>query len=245
MKIVIFGGTSEGRELSRALAELGAEVTVSVATDYGSEQQGSIAGVHTLAGRLNAEEMVQMLSGAALCVDATHPYAVAVTAAAKAACAASGVPYRRLLRAQSRIEAGELAVADMTEAAAYLKNTCGNILLTTGAKELPAFKDLPPERLYPRILPSHQGISACEALGIPHRNIIAMQGPFSYELNLALLRQFDIKYLLTKDGGGPGGFAEKRRAACEAGARLILIRRPEDKGASFAQVWAECQALLK
>ena len=32
MRIVIFSGTTEGRELSRKLAALGAEVTVCVAT---------------------------------------------------------------------------------------------------------------------------------------------------------------------------------------------------------------------
>ena len=48
-----------------------------------------------------------------------------------------------------------------------------------GAKELGAFAALEAQRLYARVLPSHEGIAACEAAGIPHRNIIAMQGPFS------------------------------------------------------------------
>ena len=244
MRFVVFGGTTEGRELSQTLARLGAEVTVCVATAYGSEQQGQEPGVDTRTGRLSAEEMVRVLRGAELCVDATHPYATGVTAAAREACAGAGVPYRRLLRAGSRSEAGETVVEDAAAAAAYLAEQEGNILLTTGVKDLPAYAGLEPQRLHPRILPSHSGLDACEALRIPHRNIIAMQGPFSRELNLALSRQFDIRFLVTKDGGGPGGFEEKRQAARQAGVTMVIIRRPEEQGSSYEDVLAECRRLL-
>ena len=133
---------------------------------------------------------------------------------------------------------------DAATAAAYLSETEGNILLTIGAKALPVFTGLVPERLFPRILPTHEGLAACEALDIPHRNIIAMQGPFSEELNLALLRQFSIRYLVTKDGGGPGGFPENCRAAAQAGVTLVLLRRPEEEGQPYEAILAECQAML-
>lgn len=41
MKVILFGGATEGRTLSRELAALGVEVTVCVATDYGREEQGN------------------------------------------------------------------------------------------------------------------------------------------------------------------------------------------------------------
>lgn len=59
--------------------------------------------------------------------------------------------------------------------------------------------------------PRREGIAACEAANVPHRNIIAMQGPFSLALNKALITQFQIRYLVTMDGGAAGGFAEKVR----------------------------------
>ena len=130
------------------------------------------------------------------------------------------------------------------EAAACLKTREGNILLTTGAKELPAYAELPPERLFPRVLPSLDSIAACEALGIPHRNIIAMQGPFSREMNAATIRQYEIRILVSKDGGGPGGFAEKAAAARETGAELIVIRRPEETGLGFDEVLKQCITML-
>ena len=77
--------------------------------------------------------------------------------------------------AASTLPAGSAVFAAADDAAAYLQGKPGNILLATGAKELPAFAALEPERLYPRVLPTVAGITACEAAGIPHRNIVAMQ----------------------------------------------------------------------
>lgn len=244
MKIVIYGGTTEGRVLSRALARMGAEVAVCVATPYGAEEQGETPGVTVLTGRRSEAEKQAILQGAALCVDATHPYATGVTKSVQAACAAAEIPYRRLLRAESEAP-GAVTADSAAEAAAYLAGTEGNVLLTTGAKELPAFAGLEKSRLYPRVLPSRESLAACEAAGIPHRNIIAMQGPFSAELNAALMRQFAIRFVVTKDGGAAGGFPEKAQAARETGATLIVLRRPAETGASMEEIIRECEGLLK
>lgn len=242
MNILLFGGTTEGRELSRQLAAEGAEVTVCVATDYGREEQGDFPGVTVLTGRKDVPEMAQLLQNQDLCIDATHPYAVAATENIRAACETAGTPYRRLLRDGSAYQG--VTVDSAQEAAAYLKTHPGRVLLATGAKELSAFAVLGPERLYPRVLPSHEGIAACEAAGVPHRNIIAMQGPFTQALNEAVLRQFGILYLVTKDGGKAGGFAEKAAAAERVGAELIVIRRKPEAGSSYAAILEECRRLL-
>lgn len=242
MKVVLFGGTTEGRTLSRELAALGAEVTVCVATDYGREEQGDFPTV--LTGRLDAGGMVDILRGADVCVDATHPYAVQATANIQAAAKQTGIPYRRLLRPSSPLPKGSVAMENAEEAVRYLRNTKGNVLLATGVKELPTFSGLDSTRLYPRVLPTEEGLVVCEAAGIPKRNIIAMQGPFSKELNLALLRQFEIRFLVTKDGGAAGGFGEKAAAAAEAGVKLLVIRRPVEKGEDYDDIFRYCRELL-
>ena len=244
MKLVIFSGTTEGREFSRAAAALGAAVTVCVATDLGAEEQGSAPGVTVHAGRLDADEMVALLRDAALCVDATHPYATEATHNIRAAAGMTGVEYHRLLRRASELPAGSVVLPGAGEAAAYLADKAGRILLTTGAKELPAFAALDPARLYPRVLPTLAGIMACEAAGVPHRNIIAMQGPFTLGLNVALMRQFEIDYLVTKDGGAQGGFAEKAEAAALCGAQLIVLRRPDEQGETAETILQRCRELL-
>ena len=244
MNVVIFSGTTEGRALSCQMAALGAAVTVCVATDIGAEEQGNTEGITVCAGRLTADEMAALLRGAALCVDATHPYATEATRNIRAAAQAVGVEYHRLLRPASALPAGSVTLQTAAQAAAYLADKPGNVLLTTGAKELPAFAVLDPARLYPRVLPTLAGITACEAAGIPHRNILAMQGPFTQELNAALLRQFRISYMVTKDGGVAGGFAEKAEAAAQCGVQLIVLRRPEEQGESAETILQRCREIL-
>ena len=221
MNVVVFSGTTEGRSFSRALTALGAAVTVCVATELGAEEQGCTDGITVRAGRLDAEGMTALLRGAVLCVD-----------------------YHRLLRPASPLPAGSVVLADAARAAAYLADRPGRVLLATGAKELPAFAALYPARLYPRVLPTLAGIAACEAAGIPHRNILAMQGPFTKELNAALLHQFHIDYMVTKDGGAAGGFAEKAEAAARCGVQLIVLRRPDDAGETADTILQRCRELL-
>ena len=245
MKAVVFSGTTEGRRFSQKLAAMGAEVTVCVATPLGAEEQGRMAGITVHAGRLLPDAMAALLAGADLCVDATHPYAVDVTQNIRAAAAQAGVEYRRLLRAQSPLPEGCAVFETAAQAAAYLAGTAGNVLLATGAKELAAFAALDPARLYPRVLPTPEGIAACEAANIPHKNIIAMQGPFSLALNAALMEQFQIRYLVTKDGGAAGGFAEKVQAAARTSAQLVVLRRPPETGETEEALFTHCQEMLQ
>ena len=235
MRIVVFSGTTEGRDFSRAAAALGIAVTVSVATDLGAEEQGQAPGITVHSGRLLPGAMAELLQG---------PYAVEATKNIRAAANAAGVEYHRLLRAASTLPAGSVVLGSAAQAAQYLAATQGNVLLTTGAKELAAFAGLDTARLYPRVLPTVAGITACEGAGIPHRNIIAMQGPFTLELNLALMQQFHIRYLVTKDGGSAGGFAEKAQAAAQSEATLVVLRRPEECGETAEEILQRGRELL-
>ena len=173
-------------------------------------------------------------------VDATHPYAVEVTENIRAAAEAAGLPRLRLVR-QSGGGDGCLRAPDMAGVAALLRELPGNVLLTTGSKELHHFA-VPglAERCYPRVLPMVDSLERCLTLGFPPRNIICMQGPFSRELNVALLRQYRIKTLVTKDTGGYGGFREKAEAAREAGCALLVVERPgAEDGLTLEQIQAE------
>lgn len=244
MRLLIFGGTTEGRVLAQRLAEAGAQATVSVATPMGAEELADIPGLTVLTGRRDAAAMQALLQDFDLCIDATHPYASEASANIRAACTAAGIPLRRAARPASAVIDAAFAADTTDDAAAFLAGTEGNILLTTGAKELPTFAALDKTRLFARVLPTHEGISACEALGIPHRNIIAMQGPFGTVLNCAIIEQYHIAWLVTKDGGQAGGFAEKLEAARRTGAKVVLIRRPADAGEDPEQLLQELLAML-
>lgn len=228
--------------LAEWLGRAGIPVAVCVATAYGQTLMEESPRVTVHAGRLTTEEMEALFEqeGAPLIIDATHPYAVAVSENIRRACEETGREYLRLLRAESAQDMADcVLVHSVEEAVDYLKGTEGNVLVTTGSKELHKFTAIPgyEQRIFARVLSTKEVAAQCAELGFAGRNLICMQGPFSLELNVALLKEFDAKYLVTKDSGSTGGFAEKQEAARQAGATLVLIGRPtETGGKSYGQV---------
>ena len=237
--IFIFSGTTEGRELTTQLAERGYDCTVSVATEYGCEAMGMQDGVSVRAGRLNREQMcVYFRQKSYLCViDATHPFAGVVSDEIKRACEQEGLPYLRFCRPteweSEEKTKGKPALSFDTawEAASWLKAREGKILLTTGSKDLSLIAGViaDPSRLYVRVLPVVESLQACEKAGIPKPQIIACQGPFSVEMNTALLHFSGARYLLTKETGRAGGFPEKLEAAHACQVQPVVIRNPENR----------------
>ena len=248
-KVLVFGGTSETRTLLNALIELRCAVTVCVASEYGKTLLAEAGPILTvLVGRLDAGQIEALIidGGYPLIVDATHPYATEVTKNIQSAVSKTGVSYFRLVRESSDLN-GAAVVSSAAQAAEYLKAVTGNVLLTTGSKDLAAYTVIPDyaERLYPRVLPAADSIEACLGLGFSASHIIAVQGPFSKELNIALMRHFDIKTLVTKDGGKRGGFPEKLEAARTFGAELVVIGRPNEDGLSQPQIIRALKTLLE
>lgn len=238
-KICVFAGTTEGRELVEFLTAQSVSVTACVATEYGETLLHPAENLTISAKRLTVEEMAELFAKEAfdLVVDATHPYAAAVTENIVQACAAAGTEYLRLLRKESAVLSDAVYVPDIPGAVAYLNGRPGNILLTTGSKELAKYTALEEfaQRVYARVLPVGTSLEACQAAGLKPGHIIAMQGPFSEEMNVALLRAVSAKYLVTKDGGEAGGFDAKAAAARKAGAELVVIGRPPQReGLSFS-----------
>lgn len=234
-KICIFAGTTEGRKLAELLAGEPVSLTVCVATEYGGELLGAAENISVLAKRLDREQMAELIKSEKydLVIDATHPYAVDASENISAACADAGAEKIRLLREESSGDADVIRVPDANAAAEYLSGTDGNILLTTGSKALSVYSRISgfSERVYARVLPVEASLEACRAAGVKTSNIIAMQGAFSEEMNLAHLKFANAKYMVTKDGGEAGGFEEKVSAAERAGVKLIVIGRPPEDGA--------------
>ena len=106
MKILIFGGTTEGRLLAQTLSQQGLPATVSVATPLGAQELSGLPGISPLVGRKTTEEMAELLKSFDRCVDATHPYAVEASRNIRAACQAAEVPLLRLLRGERSHETG-------------------------------------------------------------------------------------------------------------------------------------------
>lgn len=239
-KICIFAGTTEGRKIVEFLSTQNVLVTACVATQYGEALLSPADNLTVSAKRLTRDEMIQMLSGTHydLVIDATHPYAAAVTENIESSCHITGTEYLRLLRSDSSVSPDAVFVSDIAEAVELLSKTEGNILLTTGSKELLKYTGIQDfeQRVYARVLPTEASLTACREAGLKPPHIIAMQGPFSEEMNIAVLKAVSARYLVTKDGGSAGGFDEKVAAAKKAGAALVVVGRPVQKeGLFFAE----------
>lgn len=241
-RFAVFSGTSEGRQLADWAEDKGIEndFIFFVATDYGGEMMKEHVNIDVRQGRLTSDEMNDILGYEHIeCViDATHPYATKVTENIKTACN-DKFEYLRLYRERIESNMDGLIFADNIEdAVEILNNSTEKILLTTGSKEIAKFRDVidKENRLIARVLPTVESINLCLDAGIEKRNIIAMQGPFSKEMNIATMRQYDLKTLVTKDTGTVGGFQDKA-ALSELGYRVIIIKRPTDeRGYSMAEI---------
>lgn len=233
--ILIFAGTTEGRKLAEYAAEIGAACYVSTATEYGKEVLGEHPGIRVLSGRMDEGQIEGFLEEKCirLVIDATHPFARAATENIRAACERAEVRYVRCLREEGTDAWEQVVMADsVRQAVEYLKTTQGNILIATGSKELHLYTEIEgyKDRCFARVLSTPEAVEESAKLGFQGQHLIAMQGPFSREMNLALLRYADAAYFVTKESGKAGGFEEKLEAAREAGAVPVVIGRPQETG---------------
>ncbi|WP_343209160.1 precorrin-6A reductase [Anaerolentibacter hominis] len=252
--IIVFAGTTEGRLLCRWLLEGGYQVSACVATGYGECMLRDQAGLTIYTGRLDEEELSAFLRGhrPALVLDATHPYAVRITKYLKEACDGLGIRCLRVLREKEKtIQIPEnlsyYSYDTLEEASRFLEKQRGRILVTTGCQELLELSQsgIETKRLIARVLPSEQSLLCCTRAGLAPGQIIGMQGPFSTELNLALIRQYEISFLLTKESGAAGGFQEKLQAALQAGISVVAVRRPaESVGFTLEEIKERAEELL-
>ncbi|MBQ6583017.1 MAG: precorrin-6A reductase [Mogibacterium sp.] len=247
-KIVVFAGTTEGRQLSEGLTAAGVKHTVCVATEYGELLMKPDACAEVRTGRMSEEEILALLQDAETVYDATHPYAAIITGNLRSAAEGTGTRYIRIRRDPSPIPSEGAFVRTFPDAASCaeaLRGLDGKILLTTGSKDLTSYTEDPDVRgrLYVRVLPTEESIRLCREAGIPANHLIAMQGPFTEEMNLATIRQYGVRCLVTKESGETGGYPEKAAAAARAGISLYVILRPSaEAGITVGEALAEWNA---
>lgn len=238
--VLVFSGTTEGRTLARWLASNGVMVHVRVATEYGATVMGDEDSIDVQVGSCGGAEGIASVIREGMfdtVVDATHPYASTVSKHIREGCAAAGAECIRIARGSSGLGYSDdvTAVGSVAEAVDYLMTTEGSILAATGVKEIGEYTRIPGyrERVVARVLSTASSVARCAEFGFEGRNLICGQGPFSEETNYAALMQTGAKYMVTKDSGTVGGFEEKVRAARRAGARIVLVRKPDDDGVSY------------
>lgn len=233
MNVCILGGTTEGRLLAKFLSDYHAEVDLYIATDYGEQFVKELSNVNIHQKRLNKEEMIELfsLNKFNCLVDATHPFAKIVSQNAKEAANYCNIQYCRIVRETNKND--NCKYFDSVEnIVAYLNSFYGNILLTTGSKDLEKFTNVKnyAERIFLRILPMESSLKKAIELGYSNKNIICMQGPFSEELNAAMINSIGANFLVTKESADPGGFNEKVNACIKTNAKCLVLKKPEEEG---------------
>jgi precorrin-6A/cobalt-precorrin-6A reductase len=221
-RVLLLGGTAEARALAAALAgrpdlSLVSSLAGRVrdpALPVGEVRVGGFGGVAGLVGYLRAERVAAV-------VDATHPFAATISAAALAAAAATGVPLLVLRRPGWTRQPGDdwHWVPDLPAAARALRGLGQRVFLTTGRHGLAAFSGLTEHWFLVRAVdPPHPPVP-------PRMHVLLDRGPFTLAGERALLAEHRIDVLVTKDSGGELTEA-KLRAARERGIPVVVQRRP-------------------
>lgn len=230
--ILILGGTSDSIIIANKIKEQYNNIILSTATEYGRETAKNNFNGEVIFGRKDKNELNDfcLSNNINLIIDATHPYATIISENAIEVSNELNIKYIRYERPIINKDYSKYIVCESYEEAGKILDSMeGNILLTTGSKDvqviLEPIRDT--SRVYIRVLPQSKVLEKLENLNMGLDQIIAMKGPFSKEFNKALMRQINCKIVVTKESGSRGNIDEKLEAANECNVLVVLIKRHE------------------
>ncbi|SHK31790.1 cobalt-precorrin-6A reductase [Tepidibacter formicigenes] len=231
--ILVLGGTSDSLKVCKLLNENNKKFILSVATDYGKEISKEYCS-NIVIGKMNLDDMMSFISknNIVSIIDCTHPYAEEVSKNAVNVSEKLNIKYLRYERHSSEIlESENIFKVNSIEEACKIANEIGNkVFLATGSKNLEYFVgNLKNKEVVVRVLPTSSVLKSCEDLGLKPDNVVAMKGPFSYEINKALYSFYNVDLVITKESGVEGGFEEKLKASLDLNIKTIVIMRPKVK----------------
>jgi len=237
--ICIFGGTTEGRLVAESLSENSIETDLFIATEYGEQFVENLNHINVHQKRLNEKEMIELFQEKKydFVIDATHPFAKVVSENILKSTNVCNLKYIRVIRESSNNE-NCIYFDTVEKCVEYLNEKEGNILLTTGSKDLDKFAQVKNynKKIYVRILPMEDSLKRCIELGYLNKNIFCMQGPFSEDLNIAMIKHTKAKYVVTKESAKSGGFQQKVDACIESGTECLVIRKPDEEGLTLEDI---------
>ena len=230
--ILILGGTYESLKIASKLDSLGLEYLITTTTDIQKNEIERIS--HKIfVVKFDEKSLANFVIQNKIdtIIDATHPFAVSIKKLAIDISKRIGLRYIRYEREKVELPRNKyvIKVDSLEEALKRVKNISGNIFVTTGVKELPfiySFLDSRKDEIYVRVLPKSDSLKLCENIGISLSHIIAMVGPFDYEMNFYLINKYNIRVVISKESGTTGGLYEKIRSAIDNNIYIIIIKAP-------------------
>lgn len=230
--IWIIGGTKDSRDFIELLIKNGMKdkIIVTTATEYGGRLLENLD-ILVHSKRLTLEDMERFVQENKIktVIDLSHPYAVEVSKNAINCSKKTSIQYIRYERKEIENSYKKSKIfTTIQEIKNYLDGKSGNILVTLGSNNIEYFRDIKDlDRYYFRILPKWEMVKKVEEIGILPKNIIAVQGPFSKNMNIATIDEYNIKYLITKKSGNSGGELEKLEACREKNIEIIYLDRED------------------
>jgi len=225
--ILILGGTSTTHKIISQLHT--DDFVISVATEYGHEEFSKKYPKKITLKRFSVSDLAKYirLNDITQVIDSTHPHAKEITAIAKEACKMTGAEYVDKVRGLENISYDKMTIYDNYEdAVAQIENKgYKSVIITTGSNNIDKFAPVA-DVCYARVLAFEKSIKACTDAGFHYSRIIAMQGPFSEEFNIALIKELKADCLVTKNSGEGSGYAEKV-SACEKCGIDVITLQPE------------------
>jgi precorrin-6A/cobalt-precorrin-6A reductase len=236
--VLILGGTAEAAALAgAALDRFGdaLQLTTSLAGRTrnpgpipGRVRIGGFGGPAGLAAHLGRHRVDRL-------IDATHPFAVAISRAARLACDRIGVPRLALVRPPWRRQPEDrwIEVDDMAAAAAIVGRIGRRAWLTVGSSRIGAFASATAVHFLVRLVEPPQ-----LPLPLPGCEIIVGRGPFALAEERDRLERHAIDVIVCKASGGAATEA-KLIAARELGLPVVMIRRPSTEPGTIVASVAE------
>lgn len=226
---LVLGGTSETKKILDQLSDEYNKIYVTVATEYGYEIFKELENekVKIILKRFDEESLKDFISSFSIgeIIDTTHPYATEISALSRNVSSSLNINYISMIRETSLDYPYEKLVYITSYEAAgnfVMERDLLPSLITTGSKNSHRFSSIA-HSSYIRILPFEESIIKVKRSGFPSKNIIAMHGPFNVDLNVAIIRQFGIKSIITKNSGESGGLLEKIKSAEICNITIVVV----------------------
>lgn len=233
---MILGGTTEARLLAAQLAQRKSlEVTLSLAGRTSAPLSQSVPTRHGGFGGVEGLRAYLSAAHVDLLIDATHPYAVRISANAMRAASDGGVPFLAIRRPPWAAVPGDrwLEVDDVEAAVAALGAVPCRVFLALGRQDLQPFVRAPQHHYVIRSVDPVE-----PPLAVPDALYIQARGPFEEVADRELLRSNRIDRVVAKNSGGEATYS-KIAAARSLGIQVVLVRRPLDSALPSVQTVEE------
>lgn len=237
MRYMVMSGTSDSTKVMNYLKKADDQnfILATTVTDYGGKIAENAGATKVITKALKKDDFINVIEENEIdtLIDTTHPFAQIATETAIESAQQAGINYIRYERASTKLPESDLIyeVASFEEGAKKALELLGDdeskLMHLAGVTTLPKIVEvINPKQVIVRVLPNVFSITKTQEAGVNASNIVAMQGTYSEEFNKALMKEYNIKVMLTKESGESGGAEEKINAALDLEIPVVLVRRP-------------------